>query len=360
MSEITAHKIVTENPPVASSGSINDRPESLWNRFEQQGNIIGKIDDRWQIIFPDNQYIPEDNSESVHFMISPRDEDFKKISTLTSEELNPATRLALSFLKTPETLVTYNVSEDDDKRKQSSQTWKNFHIHFLKFPHKDKLEKIEKHPISFSEPFNEIIDDFLSSAFTKVLTENSMLANTVDILSRQQKNKLGLFVKAGVVFSVKDNISNEVLSDIIKDFDTAYKLLHRDLFSLFVSNYEQVEKARWKIPYELRDQEEIFDLINKTPMPKNVKRFAKKFAVVLKEENKETNNNKKLFMSPTYSVAISAQDNDLFFTLQPHLFRKAGVTEIMGIQLERINKEGASIENRRKRAIAWISKLLPT
>lgn len=340
-----AFRLVAENPPLKpGTKDINSDPESLWKNFQEEGSILGSIGEEWYGVIPGSSSVPEDAPEAVQFMVAPRKKFFATLDNLGISGLAPGVSFVMEFLNNSRAIAGYNISHEDPKRRPQSQTWDNLHFHCLILPF--DLETLPYIPLATREPAFTQITNLLRQV------TQPPFEHPIRLLADQEVDQLPYYPRGGLVYALDPQISPEKVAEILINRDQDYRRAHRDVFQLFVKNYDNVRQAQWTQPLHLKTSEDIRNAITNSPITdKDCQEFLTRLTRKLKHEEGETDPNKKIFRGPAYSTALFKDMNDtIYFVFHPHFLRRAGSSEILGIEMIRQFKEGSSLHKRRQRA----------
>jgi hypothetical protein len=350
-------QFTSENKPLSNTLDINGSPTALWDDAALSGNILGRFDGPgdWRAIFPVNQSVPENGEETVHFMVSSYCEDrFRSIRDLTTEELSVPLNLAERFLNSDNRVVGFHNSEDDRLRKPNPQSWRNFHFHFYGAPY--EMEELTIPPRKLKEPMNNIMQRLLNDYFAL----NYRDEDKYTIIPASQLQDFGYNPKGALLFrGITLRLDSKDIALAIKQIDSTYREMHRSLYSYLVTNYDEVEKSNWSIPYDKRLFEGAASKLNtmRIGIQDSRKDLLKFYSRLHSDFDENIVADHRIYRSPTYVVSIMNLGLFTYICFKPDFFRQAGIFDSLGLVPVRKVSENASLKGRRRRAETEVKKL---
>ncbi len=331
-----AFKLKVTAPGLNSdSREINDpnHPEAMWEVMKAEEAILAKIGGskpEWFALFPTGQYVENKAQQSAHFMISPKDNKFDSPANMSVDQIVPACEFALTFLEQPNTIIGYNINERNQKgQKPGPQSWSNWHIHHLLLAEnlrettlttKNRASESITARDKLREPFYEKIEQVLASEMGERL--KSLGAKIVD--ADHFREQTGFQTRGALNLELPRNTSARELAKLFQEIDGFYSELHSQFLNLFFLSPNQLA---------LRPQDQIDQMADQLNLDPFVKKFASRVLPKMVTSLGESKNS--IYKGPTYSLTCLKQDDKLCITLKPHFFKKGGVLETLGIQVDR-------------------------
>lgn len=344
---IRGYTFGVENPSLPSSEGIdiNAGPDVMWDLVEHEGSILGFFPPCWYGIYTGRQSVPENSPGSFNFMISPKKGDFSSPESLTIDELSAAMNFVREFINSGRRIAGFNISQERRDRRDQVQSWDNFHIHCLSFPKTEYMRPVSKMPDEYREKL-PILTGRLSANLLSPLVkpDEGMVTGPEEV-----KTDLAL-PKSGLLLRLSDSITSLQMATLVKKLDVGFRTAHREVYNLFVRNYEQKGANGKPLPYELRNQDESEELIRSSQFDRKVRMSLINLARVLKSEE-NTEKSKKIFQLPTYSLDMFRdKDMHLYIMLVPYILKRLGVEKAIGVYPQSKTVEGTPNEKRRQRS----------
>lgn len=347
---------------------LNADPSAFWRDAVTTGNIMGTIVHKgkptfWKVLFPIGQDVPEvDSFESFHMMVAPyAPTRHMGLGDLDMEKMEPLANFMNGFLdRYPLGRAGYNIGADLSRK--TVQNWHNFHAHLIHFSPDSADRVLQSRPFDkhshrelhrLREPMWARVDELTTWWFRREV-EKLKGVSSVGVV---RWGLDGQYPKGGTTFRLKDDITSLQLAHTFKAVDNSFTQLHREVFSLFASNYDEAAASNGLVPYALRNQEDILAGIDAfhlgDPGIPLIRRVLPSFAKVFKPAD-NVPDNLRVITSPTYSVTMlkngEGASSERLLTVTPILLSDGGGYAAEGYTLRKKYKEGYPVVQRRERA----------
>lgn len=353
------YKVVVENPPLNSLGKvINTDPEAMWEVFAKERAILGLLpgSENWFGVFAAAQAVPEGKKDTHHFLLSPKTDHFSSIASLGVEELVPAVRFVMEFLKSSNQFAMAGFHQSNEPRDLSQlcarqakgnkqvQQWANLHIHCVVFP--EDMELLSHPPASVRDSAYHTSERVLKLAFL-----SSTIERIVSITADQTMTSK-YFPRGGVLYRLEHDITAQKLALALKQLDQQFREFHEQFYSLFVTNYHQTRESGWRDPFILRETSDLRSVVNQfTLLPEDLRETLIRMGQKLVSDELEPHPDKLFYKTPAYTVGMfRGEEEELYLSVRPNLRRRVGLSDGLGIVTIKRFLEGVSDQQRRLRA----------
>lgn len=358
ISTLETSVIRSSHPPLGQGRNPNSAPEAMFENFKNEKNLISPRKDGWYLAVPLAQYVPEDG-KSFHALLAKRDpHNFLNIRQMSSEDLLFVAQASLVSVKIQKpgmhNVVPWNVGYDITRK--TSQSWDNNHFHMVGIAEESLQDKQPGIPREIRELASSEI-----SYISKFWMDQNLPQSLVGSDNPQRKAFVGFpDAVGGTAFQLPADIKPEDLAVVIKELDTQHSILHRGIFELLVTNYDQAISTKGTIPYNCRPLSEIFANIDSwtvgqdDPRMKQFKSSMKTLARFFHRtpnQISELDPLKRVITPPAYSATLFRDgEEDLYLAYGPHFLTYRGGMEILGLKIDRTPHVSADMRGRRHRA----------
>lgn len=324
-------------------------PQVLIEDAKQKDNALATFPNEdgidWISILPLQQ--PED-PDSFAGMNAPFIDRWYAIDEMDPLMFAANSRFIIKHLEEPDTAVGYNYSQDQKERlidgirrvKFKPNSWEHFHMHWIKGV-SQSLQTVKKGELIsmkagggdvqisprryLREAFSELIEDILTQQFEASTTPfEYMLTN---------KDDVPFVPEGGITFTLPEDVYSDpfTLGETICMLHNKYLEVHKDVWNIFTSNYDQVQKTEWNETYTLHSASDIKKNITSFTDENTVRDFLNSYYNALHPDYGVENTMNWLYKSPSYSMSIYRHDLNYVVSLLPHIMHPTNWLAAMGI-----------------------------
>ena len=382
-SKYVLHTIAAE--PRGGLSINNDGPHILIDDARSNQNMLGVLPTvhsdgpNWVCILPLQQPRGGQEGQSYAGMNTLVTDKWCTIDELSHDLLAPNMRFMIQHLEEPGTAIGFNYSLDPrtrmvegaEKTKFKPNSWDHFHMHWMagidnatqEVSAGDKVTiqagrwSMDVRPHRYlSEMLPHIVDSVLDQEYRKP----ELQLNGLDeyILDTEERATLPYAPAGGIVFTLPGELYADptMLSRAIKDAHDGFAKVHRNIWDLFVANYDVVNASGWAEPYDMRSQDEINIRLESFTNDESVRDGISRFFSVLRPESEVANPMNWLYKSPSHSIAVYKHENEYILSVLPHLMHPTNWLAALGI-FEARQAHDADLDGHRAQALAHANRL---
>lgn len=292
---------------------VNENPGVLFD-YSRKNNLLLGGQDNIRLVFPVGQAVPEEDSSSVDLMITPEDRSkFVTIENIDTSDLEVMFELGLAFLdfdsgENVTSLIGYNIGGLRDWKK-SNQSWDNLHLKAIRFEKDFKRKERDR---------REVEDVFASRAEKLLKGRYESSIDGVEIVDGLPEVLEPLVSRRGSLTLRISNVDPSKLATVAKELDEMYRAAFaEEVLPVFYRKF-------------VKDPEELLAL----------------------------EDNKKVYIVPTYTCTILKHGEDIYWVFHPNFFVKAGPYEAVEIYGSREQRDGVEFDKRLERARREAERIL--
>lgn len=165
------------------------------------------------------------------------------------------------------------------------------------------------------------------------------------------------------VIDLGHDITPQRLSKVIKGIDDVYNRVHEGWGRTFFDNYDAVKESGWADTYRLRPKEHVMADVSNGLTDDDIEFFSSYYDQTLprlladREERLQSvqavvygdpvppipPSARVPFQGPTHSASFFNRDGHMHAVVMPHILRRSGSVEALGIEIKRIPVSDPSI-----------------